>query len=89
MKWSGKSILAGLAILGTLSTPSSVAAKPTCSSVAVEADPVVRGRWPELTTELREAFDGRNDLDACAHVQVTSVEGSITVEVALPDGRFA
>jgi hypothetical protein len=90
MRGRAQTILPGLtAILGMLSTPSLVAAKPTCLSVAVEADPVVRGRWPELTTDLREALDGRSDLDACALIQVKSVEGSIAVEVSLPDGRSA
>jgi hypothetical protein len=90
MRGRAQTISTGLAaILGLLSTPALFAAESTCSSVAVEADPVVRGRWPELTTELREAFNGRGDLDVCARVQLTSIEGSLAVEVALPDGRSA
>jgi hypothetical protein len=87
MRWRSKSILAGLA--GILVASSSSAAARTCASVVVEVDVVVRARWPELAEELREAFDRRGDVDSCARVQVTSVDGLIAVEVSLPDGRSA
>jgi hypothetical protein len=90
MSRSAKIILPGLAgLLGILSSRPSFAAERTCSSPIVEADGIVRGRWPELAEQVRKVLDGRSDVDVCARVRVTSVGGSITVEVALPDGRFA
>src|SRR5260221_14656719 len=80
-------ILTGLAgLLGILSPWPSFAAERTCSSPIVEADLVVLGPWPELPEQIREILDGRSDLDVCARVRVTSVDGSITLQVTLPDG---
>src|SRR5450432_171684 len=90
MSRRAKFILPGLAgLLGILSPRPSFAAERTCSSPVVEADTIVRGRWPGLPEQLRDVLDGRGDVDACARVQVKSVDGSIIVEVKLPDGRFA
>jgi hypothetical protein len=67
------------------------AADPACSSLAFTVDPSVGRRWPELDEELRQAFTGRDDVDACARVGVRSAtsESSLLVEVTLPDGRSA
>jgi hypothetical protein len=90
MRWRAETILPGLVgLLGILSPGPAFAAERTCSSPIVEADAIVRGRWPELPEQVREVLDGRGDLDVCARVRVRSVDGSITVEVVLPDGRFA
>src|ERR1700690_2363008 len=90
MRWRAQTILPGVAgPLGVFAARPTFAVERTCSSPFVEADAIVRGPWPELPEELREAFDHRGDVDACARVQVKSVDGSIIVEVKLPDGRFA
>jgi hypothetical protein len=88
MSRRAKFILFGLAgLLGILSPRPSFAAERTCSSPVVEADAIVRGRWPGLPEQLRDVLDGRGDVDACARVQIKGVDGSIIVEVTLPDGR--
>jgi len=60
----------------------------TCSPMSIEVAPAVSARWPELPDSLRETFEGRDGIDRCARVRVSVRDGSITVEVALPDGRF-
>src|SRR5450432_857788 len=88
MSRRAKFILSSLTgLLGILSPRPSFAAERTCSSPVVEADATVRGRWPGLPEQLRDVLDGRGDVDACARVQIKGVDGSIIVEVTLPDGR--
>jgi hypothetical protein len=65
------------------------AADPPCSPIAVAVDASVRARWPELPGLVRQAFEARTDIDACARVELTLNEGSIAVAVTLPDGRSA
>jgi hypothetical protein len=65
------------------------AADPPCSPIAVAVDTSVRARWPELPRQVRQAFEARTDIDACARVELTLNEGSIAVAVTLPDGRSA
>jgi hypothetical protein len=67
-----------------------LAAESTCSTVDVQADPRVRSRWPGLSDRIREAFGGRDDVDACARIDLTMRAGStLDVTVVLPDGRSA
>jgi hypothetical protein len=40
-------------------------------------------------SHIREAFDGREDIDQPANVKLTQRDGAIVVEVLLPDGRSA
>ncbi len=65
------------------------AADPRCSPIAVAVDASVRARWPELPERVREAFEARTDIDACARIELASNEGAIAVAVTLPDGRSA
>src|SRR5450432_2066447 len=65
------------------------AAGPPCSPIAVAVDSSVLARWPELPGQVRQAFEARTDIDACARVELTMKEGSIAVAVTLPDGRSA
>jgi hypothetical protein len=66
-----------------------LAADPACSAIAVAVDAGVRARWPELPGQVRQAFEARTDIDACARIELTMNEGSIAVGVTLPDGRSA
>src|SRR5882724_11172472 len=65
------------------------AADPPCSPLVVAVDASVRVRWPELPGQVRQAFEARTDIDACARVELTMNEGSIAIGVTLPDGRSA
>jgi hypothetical protein len=65
------------------------AADPPCSPIALEVDASARARWPALPGQVRQAFEARTDIDACARIEVTMNEGSIAVSVTLPDGRSA
>ncbi|MGD0525446.1 MAG: hypothetical protein ABSE49_09900 [Polyangiaceae bacterium] len=80
-------IFAGL--LGSLCASPALAGEQPCSPIPVEADANVRRRWPGLPERVREAFEAREDIDACARVTLLMTNGSITVEVVLPDGRSA
>jgi hypothetical protein len=80
-------IFAGL--LGSLCARPAVANEQPCSPMAVEADADVRRRWPELPERVRKAFEAREDIDACARVTLIMTNGSVTIEVVLPDGRSA
>jgi hypothetical protein len=62
---------------------------PSCSAVTIDAEASVSTRWPGLLNDVREAFEGRDDIDRCARVELTTRDASITVEVVLPDGRSA
>jgi hypothetical protein len=46
-------------------------------------------RWPDLPNQLREVFHTRDDIDRCASIRLMSRDGSVAVEVTLPDGRSA
>ena len=58
-----------------------------CPFLAVEADEAVRDRWPEVIDRVHDAFDGRDDIDRCARVDLATGGGSVTVGVRLADGR--
>jgi hypothetical protein len=90
MKCHASANLRALAgILGVLGARPALAADGPCAPIAVEADPSVRRRWPELPDRIRDAFDARNDIDACARIKLTTTDVSTNVEVMLPDGRSA
>jgi hypothetical protein len=80
-------VVAGI-LLG-VSAQDARAAGPPCSPVAVEADASIETRWPALPKRVQGAFEAREDVDRCARIFLTSHEGMIDVEVALPDGRTA
>lgn len=88
-KISAALLLGLLGLLGLLATGSARAADRPCAAMVVEADDRVRGRWPELPARIHEAFDARDDVDACAFVRLTMTDASVRVEVILPDGRAA
>jgi hypothetical protein len=73
--------------LGLLVVQAPSAAAPSCPATSFEADAAVRSHWPELPAQVREAFEGRQDIDECASVHLRYVEGAIALDVALPDGR--
>src|SRR5271167_3698729 len=62
---------------------------PSCSAVTIDAEASVSTLWPGLLSHVREAFEGRDDIDRCALVELRVRDASITVEVVLPDGRSA
>jgi len=73
-------------ILGILVAPPALATDRACSPMAIEAG---ASRWPELPRRVHEAFDSRDDIDACARIKLTWMDGLIVVQVVLPDGRRA
>jgi hypothetical protein len=87
--WRNLSSSLFLGTVAALGASRASAAAPPCSPIAVAADAGVRARWPGLPLQLREAFEGRSDIDACARIELTMGEGSIAVAVTLPDGRSA
>src|SRR5262245_30824444 len=76
-------------MLALLAFAQAAAAQRACPALAVEAEPGVLARWPELAARVGEAFNGRADIDACARVRLGVRRGSLEVAVALPDGRSA
>jgi hypothetical protein len=74
---------------GVLCAGSALAERAPGAPLAIEADASVRARWPDLVDRLRAAFEGRDDIDQCARVEISSHRGAILVDVALPDGRSA
>ena len=89
MTWNGASLLpfiAAVAVLGAGRT-ARAGATPGCGPLAVGADATVRGRWPDLPATIREIFQARADVDACARVDVAAVGPTIQVTVILADGR--
>jgi hypothetical protein len=81
------SVLVGL-IAALRARPVRVDDRP-CSPMAVEADARVRARRPSVRERIREAFDARDGVDACARIRLTAGDGGIALEVVLPDGRSA
>jgi hypothetical protein len=65
------------------------AEEPSCPALILDVDTSVSARWPGLPDQVREAFAARDDVDRCARVELTPGDGSVTVEVILPDGRSA
>jgi hypothetical protein len=78
-----------MAVLAALGAAPALAADRACSPLTIEADSGVTERWPELAARVREALVTRDDIDACAHVALAVADASISVLVALPDGRSA
>src|SRR5450432_78466 len=80
-------ILAG--VLALFGVRPAFAAVPDCSALRIEAAPELSAHWPELLNQLRAALDARDDIDHCAGIRLLSRDGSVAVEVTLPDGRSA
>jgi hypothetical protein len=88
MTFSRAAILAGLLGAGIpFLGPPAWSANRSCSSLRVEADTEVRDRWPDLPSRVRESFEGRKDVDGCAILRLRYADGSIVLDVSLPDGR--
>ncbi|MGH7297595.1 MAG: hypothetical protein ACRELB_21840 [Polyangiaceae bacterium] len=75
-------------LLGLVSREA-LAEGPTCGEVAVEVDPAVEARWPQMPRRIREAFEAHHDFDRCARITVASSGDAIELDVSLPDGRSA
>jgi hypothetical protein len=78
-----------IAALAALGGRAASAALPRCGQIVVECDADVRGRWPDLADQVREAFEMRDDIDSCARVRLTTIDTAIVLDVRLPDGRTA
>jgi hypothetical protein len=78
-----------LGVVAVLGPGSALAADRACSAMAVEADASVRARWPDLLSGVRNELATLEDLDTCAHVELSLKQGVIGVDVTLPDGRSA
>jgi hypothetical protein len=81
------SLVAG--ILATLCVRTARADAGECASRAVEADASLVARWPDLSNQIQEAFEARDDVDPCARIKLMLTGAVIIVEVRLPDGRSA
>jgi hypothetical protein len=84
---AGLPLLTG--ILAVFCVRPAFAEEPSCAAMTLEVDASVSARWPGLVNRVREAFEARDDIDRCARVKLTPGEGSVTVDVMLPDGRSA
>lgn len=73
-------------VVASLARPA-LAAEPSCTGVTVTAHPSVVGRWPTLPARVRSALTERRDIDRCARAHLGTSGESITLEVALDDGR--
>jgi hypothetical protein len=80
-------ILAGIVV--TLDARPAQATERGCAATTVEADARLRARWPDLSSQVHQAFDARGDVDACARITLTARDAVVIVEVLLPDGRSA
>jgi hypothetical protein len=91
MRWNDAtriSVLAGL--VTALGARPVVAAEPArCALTVVDADATVAERWPGLPAQIRATFALRDDIDACARIQLATSGPAIVLRVALPDGRTA
>jgi hypothetical protein len=52
-------------------------------------DAIVRRRWPDLPDQIQRTFEQRDDVDACAHIDIAITGAAVIVKVTLPDGRTA
>jgi hypothetical protein len=80
-------LLAG--ILVALCARTALADGGECASRTVEADASVLARWPDLSSQIQQVFDARDDLEACARIKLAMTGAVIIVEVVLPEGRSA
>jgi hypothetical protein len=64
-------------------------AAPACAPVAVATDANVRRRWPDLPEQIQHVFELRDDVDACARIDITITGAAVVLKVTLPDGRTA
>ncbi|MFL5304316.1 MAG: hypothetical protein ACJ8F1_03845 [Polyangia bacterium] len=91
MNWNSASALFAMATILVLLVVGSRTAHAAagCDALAVGVDSSVRERWPDLPATIRESFQTRADVDACARIDVAAQGAAITVTVVLPDGRTA
>jgi hypothetical protein len=78
-----------LGVVAVFGPGSALAADRPCSAMAVEADAGLRARFPDLLPGVRRELAALDDLDTCAHVELSLKQGLIGVDVSLPDGRSA
>jgi hypothetical protein len=81
------SVLAGIFV--TLGARPAPATERGCVAPTVEADVKLHARWPDLPSQVHQAFDTRADVDTCARINLTTGDAVVIVEVVLPDGRSA
>ena len=90
MNWNSASALSAMAaILVVVAGYRPAHAAAGCGALAVNVDPSVRARWPDLPATIRETFQPRADVDSCARIEVAAQGAAIGVDVVLPDGRTA
>jgi hypothetical protein len=78
-----------LSALGATVACPAGAVEHSCATLSVEADSRLRARHPELAGRVREAFEGRADVEPCPRISLSFERSLIGVEVELPDGRSA
>jgi len=91
MEWNkapSLALLAGLFVTAG-ARPAHANDAPACPPVAVATDANVRRRWPDLPEQIQRVFELRDDVDACARIDITITGPSVVLKVTLPDGRTA
>lgn len=79
-----------VAALAALHPGTLLGAERSCPAMAVEPDAAFRQRFPELLERIESEFRARDDIDACARIELTLHERDmIDLSVTLPDGRAA
>jgi hypothetical protein len=81
-------VLTGL-MLAARARPAAANAAPACAPTPVVTDATVRRRWPDLTAQIQQTFGEREDVDACARIDIAITGAAVIVKVTLPDGRTA
>jgi hypothetical protein len=81
------SVVAGIVVVSFAGA--AFASDPTCLPMKVKVGSAVSTWWPDLLEKVRGALEGRDDIDACANVELSQVGNFLLVRVILPDGRSA
>jgi hypothetical protein len=81
-------VLTGL-ILAAWVRPAAADAAPACAPAPIVTDATVRRRWPDLPEQIQRTFEQRDDVDACARIDIGITGVAVVVKVTLPDGRTA
>ena len=91
MKWNKAPALVVLTgfFLAAWDRPAAAGAASECAPAPVATDANVRRRWPDLREQIQQAFEQRDDVDACARIDIVITGVAVIVKVTLPDGRTA
>ncbi len=91
MTWSKAPALVALTglVITARARPAAAHAAPACAPAPVVTDATVRRRWPDLPVQIRQTFEHRDDIDACARIDIAITGVAVIVKVTLPDGRTA